>query len=127
MTEDIEGRTKIVDPKTSQKTYGGQKDVALKLISWYQVYQAIERIDEESIDWIMDHGRGNPLLSFHFTFTAIVQGFLSVEDKVLRVTNRLRFARKYADRALLKVPYVMYQKNQVILRDQLAAARDGLA
>jgi len=39
MTKEIEEMTKVIDASNTIKTFGGQKEVQLRLISQYQVYQ----------------------------------------------------------------------------------------
>lgn len=54
MNEEIQDLVKIIDAKAaSLKTFGGQKDNGLKLVSHYQVYSSIDTIEDEVLDQIM--------------------------------------------------------------------------
>lgn len=54
MNEEIQALIEIIDPKnTKVKTYPGQKEIGLKLVSHYQVYSNIKKIEDEVLDLIM--------------------------------------------------------------------------
>ena len=108
---EIEHMIKILDASNTVKTFTGQKQVQMRLISHYSAYQHFNEIDDQIMDEIMRISMGNPLTAFWFAYQAIIGDFVQIKEYKLITSTKFRNSVAMNNWTNLQLPYFLFKKN----------------